>query len=104
MPTLTAWPFDQPRNCAVFTIRQILDGSEPILHVTHDLDDDGWQFLGSRNANIADLKTVGFEEIVLKDTSLYELADMQPGWHARRKSIHEPWIRALNPPEDEKSV
>jgi hypothetical protein len=99
MPTLTQWPFDQPRNCAVFTIRQILDGSEPILHVTHDLDDDGWQFLGSSNANVADLKIVSFEEIVSTDASLYELADIPPGWQATRKSLHEPWVRALNPPE-----
>jgi hypothetical protein len=104
MPTLADWPFDQPRNCAVFTIRHILDGSEPILHVTHDWDDDGWQFLGSGNANTGDLKIVGFEEIVSKDPSLYELADMQPGWHAWRKSVHEPWIRAVNQSNYEESV
>jgi len=104
MPTLTAWPFDQPRNCAVFTIRQILDGSESILHVTHDLDDEGWQFLGSGDAKTADCKIVGFEEILSKDASLYELADMPPGWHAWRKSVNEPWVKAENPSNYEKSV
>jgi hypothetical protein len=46
MASAHAWPFDQPRNCAVFTTRQVLEGAEPILHVTHDSDDHGWQFLG----------------------------------------------------------
>lgn len=39
------WPFDQPPNCAVITQRQIVDGSQPILRVSHDEEDDGWQFL-----------------------------------------------------------
>jgi len=33
------WPFDQPRNCAVFTIRQIIDGECPIQVVYHDFKD-----------------------------------------------------------------
>jgi len=39
------WPFDQLPNCAVITLRRIVFGSAPILHVTHDRDDHGWQFL-----------------------------------------------------------
>jgi hypothetical protein len=104
MPTLTTWPFDQPCNCAVFTQRQIMNGLKPILHVTHDLDDDGWQFLDGRDAKSADVMIVAFEEAVSKDASLYELADMQPGWHAKRKSVLDPWIRAIDPSNHEKSV
>lgn len=40
------WPFDQPPDCAVISLRQIVDGTQPILHVTHDSDDHGWQFNG----------------------------------------------------------
>jgi hypothetical protein len=104
MPTLTEWPFDQPSNCAVFTIRQILEGAEPILHVTHDLDDEGWQFLGRGDAKVEDCKIVGLGEMVSKDASLYKLADMPPGWHAWRKSVNEPWIKAVDPSNYEKSV
>jgi hypothetical protein len=38
------WPFDQPPDAAAITLRAVLDGA-PILLVSHDADDDGWQFL-----------------------------------------------------------
>jgi hypothetical protein len=40
------WPWDQRPDCAVITERAIVEDGAPILHVTHDLDDHGWQFLG----------------------------------------------------------
>ena len=95
------WPFDQPRNCAVITLRQILDGSEPVLHVSHDLDDHGWQFLGLGDAEIEDAAVVSFQLIVDRDGSVRELADLPPGWHAWRGSALEPWMRAPNPCEDD---
>ena len=30
------WPFDQPPNCAVITLRDIAENRAPVLHVTHD--------------------------------------------------------------------
>jgi len=95
------WPFDQPRNRAVFTLRQIVDGLEPVLQVTHDLDDDAWQFLGLGDAQIEDLVIVGFEEIVGRDCSLRELADLPAGWHAWRRYVADPWTRELNPSADD---
>ena len=95
--SLDDWPFDQPRNCAVYTIRQIVEFIEPILHVTHDLDDDEWQFLGQGDAQIDDLLIVGLGEIVDRDSSLRELADLPAGWRAWRSSPDEPWIREANP-------
>jgi len=35
------WPFDQPRNCASFVTREVMDREESILSVTHDSDDHG---------------------------------------------------------------
>jgi hypothetical protein len=34
-------------------------------------------------------------EIVKLDSSVVELADMPPGWHAWRRSKCEPWVRRL---------
>lgn len=87
------WPFDQPRNCAVFTIRQILNGLEPILHVTHDSDDHGWQFLGLGDARIEDAAIVSLDEIVERDPTVRDVADLPPGWRAWRGSIDDPWLR-----------
>lgn len=95
------WPFDQPPNCAVISLRQIIDRREPILHVTHDLDDHGWQFLGSDDAQIEDGVVVSFDCIIGMDPTLRMLADLPPGWHAWRKSKKHPWRRELNPHDDE---
>jgi hypothetical protein len=88
------WPFDQPRNCAVFTTRQVLEREEPILRVTHDTDDHGWQFLG-RGARAEDAKIISLEEAVELDPSVLQIADLPVGWHAWRSSVEEPWIREI---------
>jgi len=87
------WPFDQPRNCATFTMRQVLDGDEPILLVTHDADDHGWQFIGTTDASVADGKLVSLEEIVHLDPTVLEVADLPPGWEAVREHVGGAWIR-----------
>ena len=38
------WPFTDPENLAVFTLARVVRGESPILRVTHDEDDGGWQF------------------------------------------------------------
>jgi hypothetical protein len=40
------WSSDQPPNCAVFALRQIIFNSAPIVHVCHESDNHGWQFFG----------------------------------------------------------
>jgi len=91
------WPFDQPRNCATFTMRQVLDKSEPILLVSHDVDDHGWQFIGVSNASVPDARIVLLEEIVKLDPSVLEVADLPPGWQAVRSKIGDSWTRRLHP-------
>jgi hypothetical protein len=76
----------------VFTTRQIVERAEPILHVTHDSDDDAWQFLG-REAREEDAKIIALHEVVELDLSVLQLADLPPGWHAWRDSIDSPWER-----------
>jgi hypothetical protein len=93
------WPFDQPPNCAVFTLRSIVFDGQPILHVSHDLDDHGWQFLGGGDAEYEDAAIVSFSEILTRDPTLYELADLRPGWHAWRSTVESKWQRAVRPAE-----
>src|SRR5262245_36581929 len=90
----TEWPFDQPRNAASITLRSIAFEGAPILYVTHDADDDAWQFLGGESVREADACVVGLGEIVALDPSLLELADLPPGWHAWRESTASAWCRA----------
>jgi len=89
------WPFDQPRNCAVFTVRSIAEGA-PILRITHDLDDHGWQFLTLATPRSEDAVVLAFEEIVAMDASVTLLADLPPGWFAWRESPQHEWQREPN--------
>ena len=83
------WQFTEPQNVAVITIRQIVREGRPILHVTHDRDDGGWQFLGAEDANMEDAMVVALREIVRLDPSVQQLADLPPGWHAWRRTPQE---------------
>jgi hypothetical protein len=88
------WPFDQPPDCAAITLRSILFGGEPILHVTHDKYDLGWQFLGAAAPEPGDVTVVGLEKIAELDPSVLRIAHIPPGWHAWRGSKSAPWLRA----------
>jgi len=93
------WPFDQSPDTAAITMRQILDGSEPILLVTHDADDHGWQFIGSSDANTEDGRVVALEEIAAMDPTVLEVADIPPGWWAWRDDKGLPWTREERSPQ-----
>ncbi len=88
-----SWPFDQPPNGVAITLRSIVFNGAPILHVTHDADDHGWQFLGAEDADPADAAVVCMKEIVAHDPSVCEVSDIPPGWHAWRQSKSSPWSR-----------
>lgn len=87
------WPFDQPPNCAVITLRQIVFDGAPILHVTHDADDHGWQFLTLDDVREEDAAVVLLSEIVNLDPSVLSVANIPPGWHAWRQSVDHEWQR-----------
>ena len=91
------WPFDQVRNCATFTIRQILEKEVPILVVYHDLDDEGWQFLSNIETKMEDAKLVSLESITKLDPSVFEVATIPPGYHAWRQTIEHDWIIEKTP-------
>jgi hypothetical protein len=92
------WPFDQPPNCAVISLRQIVVESAPILHVSHD-DDHGWQFLGLEDAREEDACVVSLANMIRLDPSIRDLADLPPGWHAWRRAVGAAWSREPNPDE-----
>ncbi|WNO09150.1 hypothetical protein [Teredinibacter sp. KSP-S5-2] len=95
------WPFDQPKNCAVFTIRQIIEDKAPIQIVYHDLEDGSWQFLSNIEYTIADVKLVGLEEIAKIDLTVFEVAKIDPGYHAWRNNIGDKWTIAKTPADTE---
>lgn len=98
MTTDERWPFDDPENLAVITTRQVTEGKAPILIVSHDEDDGGWQFLPGHGPLLEEnARVVGLRRIWLLDPSVGELADLPLGWQASRHSPADPWRRAPRP-------
>lgn len=97
MSTHDDWTFDQPRNCAVMTTRQVMNQIEPILAVYHDEDDDGWQFIGASDASESNGCVISLQEAVDLDPTVTEVADILPGWFASRPDAKSPWQRHRNP-------
>jgi hypothetical protein len=93
MVSTDSWPFDQPRNCAVIVTGEVFARTEPILHVTHDSDDHGWQFAGLTYSGPEKAKVISLSEVVRMGSSLLELSKLPVGWHAWRHAEKEPWIR-----------
>jgi len=89
------WPFDQPPNAAAITVEAVLAGA-PILFVSHDVDDHGWQFLDGRPADGATARVVAMQTAFDLDPSLREVADLPPGWTASRASRTNVWQRSAD--------
>jgi len=87
------WPFHDARNTVAFVHAAIFKSKEPIIHVVHEKDGD-WQFLDgiSTNAN-RNAMIVALSEVVKRDPSVLELADLPRGWSATRKELGSPWQR-----------
>lgn len=97
------WPWDQAPTCGVFTLKSILFEGAPILHVTHDLEDHGWQFLGWEDAERDDAALVSLAEVSRLDPTVLEVAHIPPGWRAWRRSREDPWTIEPNPSENSSS-
>lgn len=89
----TDWPFHEPKNLAVITTCRVLDGTHPILLVSHD-DGGVWQFLCGTTNDTENCRVVGLSTIVEMCPSVAELADLPGGWQARRGSANSEWARS----------
>jgi hypothetical protein len=94
---LSSWPFADPESVAAICCVHILDNVRPILRVTHDEDDGGWQVLCGFEHDGSEARVVCLGCIIERDPSLMELADLPLGWGAARQSTSEPWLRSANP-------
>lgn len=88
------WPFDDPKNVATITTRQVILKGEPILLVSHSADDGCWQFLTGGPFSVEDGMVIALHEIAQRDPTICELADLPLGWTAQRDSVGAPWRRS----------
>lgn len=93
---MSAWPFDHVPNVAAVTCQNVIDGA-PILFVVHYSDDHSWAFLGGLDFEASDALLVAMKEVVELDPSISSIANLPPGWVARRESGASPWVSASDP-------
>jgi hypothetical protein len=86
------WAFSDPQSIAVITTEQVISEKESILYVCHD-DECEWQFHTGTDVNMEDARVVALSEIVKRDPSIFDLADLPTGWIATRKSQDDDWQR-----------
>ena len=91
---LEDWPFDQAPNVAAITTRQVLDKGMPILVVTHYSDDDSWAFVCGTTDRSEDGRVISMSTALRLDPTLRTIADLQPGWTARRDTVGGAWYRS----------
>ena len=84
--------FAENPRLGVLTTAAVLAGS-PILMVSHDEDDAGWQFLCGTTNEPADGRIVHLEKIVTMDPTVIEVADLPLGWVAFRGTVGSDWHR-----------
>lgn len=93
---METWPFDQAANVAAVTSRRVLEGA-PILLVVHYSDDHSWAFLDGDALEMEDGRIVGMGTIMKMDPSVATIADLPPGWVARRDAVGAAWSTAPDP-------
>ena len=91
------WRFQDPPNTASITTVHVIAGRRPILLVTHDAEDGGWQFLCGTTEDPADGRVIGLNTAITLDPSVEALADLPLGWRAWRTDATAPWQRAPAP-------
>ncbi len=84
--------FREVKNLAIFTTRQWLEQSKPILHVVHDNEGD-WQFL-TGDQMPEDIKIVALEQMILRDGSLNDVFNLDYGERAERIGLNQKWERS----------
>lgn len=87
------WPFDSPPSVACFTVRSIVEGVRPILMASRDAENGAWQFLTGDAFDAAEEMSVSLENLVGRDPTLLQLADLRAGWMAWREHRGAQWSR-----------
>jgi hypothetical protein len=72
------WPFDQGKNVAALTTRQVLRDGHPILRAVHYSDDHSWAFTCGTTSDPNDALIVSMKRIVEHDPTLLSIADLLP--------------------------
>jgi hypothetical protein len=71
---------------------EVFERREPVLLVVNDADDDLWQLIGTSDAR-SDGKIGHLWHALDEDSTLIDVADLEPGESAVRERVGQPWQR-----------
>jgi hypothetical protein len=93
---MSKWLFADPPNLAVIVDKRIIANNAWIAYVSHDLDDGAWQFhaADSPESSQSESVVISLRNVVERDPTVAELANLPLGWHAWRSSHGSEWQRA----------
>ncbi len=98
--SLFNWKFPDDPHARVFLSETVNSGTEPVIYVSHDVEDGAWQFLGDSMSDGGGPVISCLHHPIDRDPSLVELADLPLGWYAVRGGVGEPWTRKRQPRDD----
>jgi hypothetical protein len=98
--SLSRWKFPDPPHSRVFLSETVHEKKERITYVSHDAEDNSWQFLGDLMDKGGGPVISCFHHPIDDDPSLEDLADLPLGWYATRENPETPWQRFEHPPEE----
>jgi hypothetical protein len=84
------WVFQEPPSAHVQTQYIVIEKKKPILFALHDRDGE-WQFLADDHGIMDPVIEVSFNTIVAIDSTVAQLASLEPGWKAVRTAKSAPW-------------
>jgi hypothetical protein len=97
MKDLEDWPFDQARDVIAVSDASVVSKTAPILLVIHYSEDHSWAFLSGAPFTNEDAKLIGMGTALGLDPTLRSIADLRPGWVARRTHLGGEWVRQPDP-------
>lgn len=89
---MKTFAFNEDPLLGTVTTAAVIAGA-PILMVSHDADDGGWQFLCGTTNDPADGRIMHLAEIVAMDPTVTQVADLPLGWVAFRSALGAEWTR-----------
>jgi len=85
--------FKEPLSTAVLTTKFVINDNKDITYVTHNEDDGSWEFLSDDifDDHKAVVMVVELGQMLERDPSLLDLADMPVGHYAVRDNQNDAW-------------
>lgn len=91
-PVPIRYRFIEDHHTGAFVCTHVWSERQPILMVTHE-EDGSWQFLcgAAEHTDASEAKLVCLADVVSRDLTVNEVADIGPSHVATREAIGEPW-------------